>query len=707
MAITFKPSDNRSESWNKDKLFDKLDNLAKTDMQGRKVWLKKNLTTKDINIVEKVIWKLAKHSDILRKYILGVNVKSNFSLMQKIGTFISSETELKNDPKFVATYNNAIKQYNDFLDTIGNKNAKKHKLSKLEESGQPSPSKSVPGPTAPSAEQSFDEIKKSIGPQLIAHLKTQKDWGALANKRFAKIEQDLSNATSWEDFYARLQVVPPGDHRLAITHNTAHGDKLGRIKDFIQKKAHERQPAPSDGANVQVTLGISDEPQHGDLIGFKSHKEALMDYIRGQDDWGDLAREIHQKIERAFINASDLRDFYQKLAQGPNPINQDKIKKIEKFLKQANKNYPPNPMYRPDPVANQISKNWAYDSNETGHFFRYENLKSYADYKDAFEAAYPKGMRGKLTKVALYDIHDIQFQNLALNLPNPSDGSKASLQLERAKNYAIVTRDLAWDGSPCPSQEYSNEKSKLVYENYSSLVLYNWNQLNTLAHDKTPGTVNTQIYLAKTDTLSALKALTSRVKDTRKIAWVNMANAHKTGGGYQQGDTAQEESMVTNSDAIRILENVSEKASDHRMTYLPGFHIPPGGNYFHQTCVLTGTLHPIVCNSIVHAFADMRPNGFNNFAPGSKEYQERIKLDMRGVLRTAKLNKQEYLILSATGCGAFRHNPHAEAKAWNEVLKEPEFTGHFKEVIFAIKHDKRNPQNVQAFEGHFKERKIA
>ena len=40
---------------------------------------------------------------------------------------------------------------------------------------------------------------------------------------------------------------------------------------------------------------------------------------------------------------------------------------------------------------------------------------------------------------------------------------------------------------------------------------------------------------------------------------------------------------------------------------------------------------------------------------------------MRSTLRKAKKEDIEYLVLGASGCGAFEHDPVVEAKAWAEV----------------------------------------
>jgi len=76
-------------------------------------------------------------------------------------------------------------------------------------------------------------------------------------------------------------------------------------------------------------------------------------------------------------------------------------------------------------------------------------------------------------------------------------------------------------------------------------------------------------------------------------------------------------------------------------------------------------------------------------------------MDMEGVLRTAIKNSIEVLILGASGCGAFMHDPWREARLWSEVLKPVQHL--FKEVVFAVLPDSRSP-NVEAFSHFFGEK---
>lgn len=319
--------------------------------------------------------------------------------------------------------------------------------------------------------------------------------------------------------------------------------------------------------------------------------------------------------------------------------------------------------------------------------------------------------------IGAFDLHDVCFQNLALKLTRSlSDQelrqpqTQAERHLIRARNYAIGSRnDIGWKGEVLTDAE-RQMKQKEMEANWQSIKLRDWAGLAENYEKPTAsGNLPQKITVTDEDTQTAVERL-AKSYPTDKICWVNMANAHKVGGGYQRLDVAQEEVVTTNSDAIVVLTNLGGRDPEGNVLYRNHLHIPPGGNYFHKTRFITGD--QVHCNSIAHAFADFRDAIFaerqdflvpkEKLAIGTSEYRKRIKLDMRGVLRTAIAEKQEVLVLSATGCGAFCHDPLVESLVWKEVLQEPEFKGRFQEIVFAILFDQRNPRNVIAFQNTFK-----
>jgi len=150
---------------------------------------------------------------------------------------------------------------------------------------------------------------------------------------------------------------------------------------------------------------------------------------------------------------------------------------------------------------------------------------------------------------------------------------------------------------------------------------------------------------------------------------------------------------------------------EHHIEYKKGYHIPVGGNYFCKTKFLSSEPQ-FDCYMIAAAFADFRnyipvfipyterPFYYSYYGIGtepknSEHLDSRLKMDMEGVIKTALAQNVEVLILGASGCGAFLHDPYREARLWKEVLNDSVLHC-FDEICFSILPDKSSP-NIQAF----------
>ncbi|KAF8827321.1 hypothetical protein HHX47_DHR5000506 [Lentinula edodes] len=82
-----------------------------------------------------------------------------------------------------------------------------------------------------------------------------------------------------------------------------------------------------------------------------------------------------------------------------------------------------------------------------------------------------------------------------------------------------------------------------------------------------------------------------------------------------------------------------------------------------------------------------------------QDLREKIRL----VYRMAGWNDQEFLVLGAMGCGAYRCPPLLVANEMRDILLESEFKGRFKKVIFAVYSSPGNgARNFEVFEKVFK-----
>jgi len=201
------------------------------------------------------------------------------------------------------------------------------------------------------------------------------------------------------------------------------------------------------------------------------------------------------------------------------------------------------------------------------------------------------------------------------------------------------------------------------------------------------------------DTLNAVQYISKEFGYSGlEIAWLNFANAHNIGGAYNRSFGSQEENTITECTAAGtltmfadpkpttpktikkwILPNIDQNTDVNVQFAVPikyrnNYHIPPGGTYICKTRILKSDPQ-IDCYMIASASADFREKTeyrpfaeIGQFVPGTEEYEKRISIDMEAVCLTAIKHDIKVLILGATGCGAFKHNPDIEATVWKKVI---------------------------------------
>jgi len=344
-----------------------------------------------------------------------------------------------------------------------------------------------------------------------------------------------------------------------------------------------------------------------------------------------------------------------------------------------------------------------------------------------------------------YDLHEIGFQDFALSVLRQigttsknlrqlsSDPNHANKRLIRAATYAVSARyDVGWDFQPITDLTAQTIKQSELEEFALSAVLYDWDQCESFEAEIPTDrerfkTVSFAVPI--TDTQTAIENV-SRHFPRSRIAWLNMANGHSTLGSYNcSHGGSQEEEVVTNTTvavALGLHADVTDTdfktwwSGENHLVYKQGRHIPPEGNYFVKTRFLTSTRWPesdlipkceqiIDCYMIAAAFAD-----FRMYVPGMTSWSEapyyytwggyvedqaaleqRLTADIVGVIKTAVVNDITVLVLGASGCGAFRHDPWLEAKLWKRALDT--YGYYFEHVEFAILPDEKNPDNTTAF----------
>ena len=233
---------------------------------------------------------------------------------------------------------------------------------------------------------------------------------------------------------------------------------------------------------------------------------------------------------------------------------------------------------------------------------------------------------------------------------------------------------------------------------------YGETNLFPLKSTNCPHLPNTAIRVLNTDTIDAALSLSSKLPDVKPVLILNMADAHRGGGGWLHGAFAQEEALCYRSSLSFTLKN----------RFYP---IPEAGGIYSPTVVVIrenmASGHALLDRSrpqdlpvlsVVSVAAINRPKTWKDDA-GKEKYKagdrEIMKEKMRVVLRIAAGNRHRVLVLGAFGCGAFV-NPRLEVvDCWKEVFDEAEFNaGWWDTVVFAVmepNEDKDGNENFGVF----------
>jgi uncharacterized protein (TIGR02452 family) len=187
---------------------------------------------------------------------------------------------------------------------------------------------------------------------------------------------------------------------------------------------------------------------------------------------------------------------------------------------------------------------------------------------------------------------------------------------------------------------------------------------------------------------------------------LDMANSSRPGGGSLEGARAQEETLCRQSNLYPALQTAPYPLSD------------TGGILVQNVTFFRDDSYALVVPFEVDVFAsaafdcnsDHKPDparnlvGYNRPALDS-DYEAGTKAKMRAYFRAAKMNGNDALVLSAFGCGAFRNDPVLISRWYKDVLREKEFEGAFKEIVFGILGG-NDSKNFRTFNEFFTDQKV-
>ena len=209
------------------------------------------------------------------------------------------------------------------------------------------------------------------------------------------------------------------------------------------------------------------------------------------------------------------------------------------------------------------------------------------------------------------------------------------------------------------------------------------------------------IKVTNRDTFTAAKEYANIINSTNEgfVGVLNFASSTNPGGGVTKGSTAQEECLCRCSNlyltlyqekGIREYYNVNKKYMSNlgsdAIIYSRNIYVFKDKNYNMLPVKDRFYVDVLTC-----AAPNLRENPRNQYnADASEEkltltdeelYNIHVKR-ARNILNVAVKNEDDYLILGAFGCGAFRNNPEIVAKAYKDVLQDYMYC--FKVIDFAI-----------------------
>ncbi len=213
------------------------------------------------------------------------------------------------------------------------------------------------------------------------------------------------------------------------------------------------------------------------------------------------------------------------------------------------------------------------------------------------------------------------------------------------------------------------------------------------------GKHKTDVEVVNSDTLNATHDLQ---KKGFRVVFLNMANETRPGGGAESGASAQEECIFRVSNAYLSLYP-TENTTLAKKLKNGKYHIPEFGAIYTPAVTIFRKSQEEGFTFRKPYEADMISNAAYNLSKGMpKNYDSNMKAKIRAILRVAAGTGHDAVVLGAHGCGAFKNDPKVVSKLFKEVLKESEFKGQFRKVVFAVIDDQNSNGNLATFQKAFK-----
>ncbi|CAF0917032.1 unnamed protein product [Didymodactylos carnosus] len=175
---------------------------------------------------------------------------------------------------------------------------------------------------------------------------------------------------------------------------------------------------------------------------------------------------------------------------------------------------------------------------------------------------------------------------------------------------------------------------------------------------------------------AGVQQLVHQVKVGKQVIVLDYGDERMPGGGYLEGWTTQEETILFNSDCYRALMDIKYKKLDS------SYIIPEFGVFYvkNVTFVLPGSFYPYQARKadvVVAACYDLtNEHGIYRKPDHQKDVDENTREKLTSVIAAAQLNTEgdgsnTVLLLGPIGSGAFKNDVHIIARLWKDILDRP------------------------------------
>lgn len=188
------------------------------------------------------------------------------------------------------------------------------------------------------------------------------------------------------------------------------------------------------------------------------------------------------------------------------------------------------------------------------------------------------------------------------------------------------------------------------------------------------GSINVKV--VNTDSVSAIVEYSK----LGKTCVLNMASYKRPGGGVARGAMAQEECLFRCSNLYNVVSSDFYPLSNSECLYTSGAHFFKDFKYNY--------MDDVTCDVVTIAALNLNDSEYSN-----QEYYKITKNKIRLMLSTAIINKVDYLVLGAWGCGVFKNDPAIMAGLFGDIILGEGYWTHFKSIVFAIINDHNSVGN--------------